>query len=231
MSKQNVETPEIEALGEVAISRTEAFFETNGKKVAIVIFALLIIASALFGVKSLILDPKEQKASEAIYVAQAIFEGNNPNYQEALEGNESDAGFLEVIENYGSTKAGNIARYYAGICYIKLGDNDNAKSYLSQYKAQKGIPAQIINAQCVGLLGDIAVDEGNYAEAIKLYKNAVAASDNPATAPLYIRKAGQAAQAMGDVAQAKALYKSIVTLYPTSAESRNAEKYLGTIKE
>ncbi len=169
MAKQSVESPEMEVLGEVAISKTEQFFENNGKKVAIAIFSLLAVAAVLFSYKALVMDPAEARAYDAIYMAQVALESQAPDYTAALEGSESNLGFLEVIENFGSTKAGNTANHYAGICYLKLGDKANAKRYLAAYKAQKGIPAMVINAQNIGLQGDIAVDEGNYTEAIALY--------------------------------------------------------------
>ncbi len=229
MAKKSVETPEMEILGDAALSKTELFFENNGKKVAIGICSLLVVASALFGYKALVMDPAEERASEAMYQAQIILESNTPDYLTALEGSNSDAGFLEIISNYGSTKAGNLANHYAGICYLHLGDKANAQRYLSAYKHKKSIPARIINAQNIGLQGDIAVENGNYAGAIALFIKAAESSENILTTPLYLRKAAQAAIAAGDKAQAKALLETILAKYPTSAEVRNAEKYLGTI--
>lgn len=230
MAKQSVETPDIETMGEVAASKTEVFFENNGKKVVTAIAALIVVVAAIFGYKALVLEPAELRAGEAVYAAQSIFDGVNPDYQAALDGSESAPGFLEVIEMYGSTATGNLACHYAGICYLRLGDNQNAKRYLQQYKAQKGIPAQIINAQNIALQGDIAVNESNYSEAVKLFEKAAALSENPLTTPLFTRKAGQAAQAAGDKALATSLYERVMTQYPATNEARTAEKLLGSIK-
>ncbi len=230
MTKQSVETPEVEILGEVAKSKTEHFLEYNGRKIAIGIVAVILIAGAAFGYKSLIIAPTEQKAAEAIYSAQATFDSMTPDYQLALEGSALEGGFLSVIENYGSTPSGNLANHYAGVCYLKLGDLDSAMKYLSAYKPQKGIPAQIINAQNIGLQGDIAVERGDFASAVALFTKAAELSSNTITAPLYLRKAAQAAGASGDNVSAEKLYNSIISLYPGTMEAYNAEKYLGTIK-
>lgn len=101
-----------------------------------------------------------------------------------------------MIDQYGSTPAGNLARHYAGICYLRMGDLDNAAAYLSEYHPVKGIPGAIVNAQNLGLQGDVAVEQQDYARALKFYDKAVKASDNQMTAPLYLRKAGLAAKAM-----------------------------------
>ncbi len=230
MKQQSVETPDMETLGAEAMTKTERFFEENGKKITWAIFALFILAAAIFGYRELVMEPTESRAAAAIYPSQVIFEAETPNYETALEGDASSAGFLSVIAEYGSTASGNLARHYAGVCYMKMGEYDKALSYLTQYKAQKGSAAQIIYAQNIGLQGDIAVEKGNYTSAVALFKKAADSSENPLTTPLYLRKAGMAAQAAGNMAEARELYESVVKLYPSTAEARTAEKYLGTVK-
>lgn len=231
MKQQNVETPEIEALGAAAMTKTELFFEENGKKITIAIIALFVVAAALFGYKSLVMDPTEDRAAETMYPAQVLFESPMPDYRVALEGDAATVGFLDVIKNYGSTTSGNLANHYAGICYLKLGDFDNALKYLKAYKAGKGAPAEIVQAQNIALQGDVAVETGNYSSAVELFKQAANVSENPLTSPMYLRKAGMAAQVAGDVAGAVTLYESVISLYPTSVEAKTAEKHLGTIKK
>ncbi|MFI3301912.1 MAG: tetratricopeptide repeat protein [Rikenellaceae bacterium] len=229
-TNHNAETPEMmESIGE-AMSKTELFFEENGKKISYGIFALLIVAAVIFGYKTLVIEPKAQKGAEAISNAQNIFEQETPDYQAALNGNDLGAGFLEVIEAYGSTPAGNLASHYAGICYLQLGDFDNAAKYLAKYKAVDGIPASIINAQNIGLQGDIAVEMGEFAKAEALYAKAIKASDNIISAPMYMQKAALVAIANGNTEKAKELLEAISANYANSTEARSAEKYLGTIK-
>lgn len=231
MSTNNKATaPEsMESIGE-AMSKTELFFENNGKVISYGIFGLLLIAAVIFGYKTLIVEPKMEQASDMLANAQLIFEQATPDYDAALNGNDSGAGFLEVIENYGSTPAGNLASHYAGICYIKLGDLNNAAKYLAQYKAVDEIPAYVINAQNIGLQADIAVDKGDYATAMTLYNKAVESSQNSYTAPLYTYKAALVSIEVGEKAKAIELFEKIISTYPNSVEARSAEKYLGTIK-
>ncbi len=231
MSKNhNAETPEMmESIGE-AMSKTELYFEKNGKKISFGIFALFIVAALVFGYKSLVVEPKEQKGAEAISNAQLIFEQETPDYQAALEGNDLGMGFLEVIENYGSTTAGNLAAHYAGICYLQLGDFDNAATYLAKYKTADGLPAAIVNAQNLGLQGDIAVENGEFDKAEEFYAKAIKASDNILSAPMYMQKAAVVAIANGKNDKAKELFEAISAKYPNTIEGRNAAKYSGTIK-
>ncbi|MDE5730639.1 MAG: tetratricopeptide repeat protein [Alistipes sp.] len=223
MTKQN----EQEALG-AAMSKTEEFFEKNSKRVSVALLAIFVLAAAVFGYRQLISQPRNKKAAEMIAEAQYRFEAATPDYRLALEGDANGAGFLEVIDRYGATKTGNLAKHYAGICYLRLGELENAADYLARFKPMKGIPAQIINAQNLGLQGDVAVERADYPAAIRFFEKAVASSDNDLTAPMYLHKAALAANAAGNAEQAIAFAQRILDEYPASVEARNAEKLIGS---
>lgn len=210
-----------------AIDKTQDFFDKNGKVITYVLIAIVAVVAAIFGYQKFVMEPRAVKAAAAMYMAQFRFEGENADYELALNGDEEGAGFLDVIEQYGSTPAGNLAAQYAGICYMKLGDWDNAEKYLAMYKATKGVPNALINAENLGLQGDVQVQKGDYKKAAALFVKAAELSDNSFTAPLYLKKAAQAYEAAGDNAAAIAAYKRIATEYASSLEARDAEKYLG----
>ena len=224
MTKKNVNQEEV-VVAE-AVSKTERFFEENGKKVVIALVVLLLLVAGGYAYKYLVMDKNEVAAAEMIVAAQDNFAGETPNYDLALNGDEAGAGFLAVAEQYGSTKAGNLAKHYAGICYLHLGDLEKAAEYLAKYKAVRGLAAEVVNAQNLGLQGDVAVELGDYAKAAKLFAKAVKASENNFTAPLYLYKQGLALAAAGKAEEAKACYKAITEQYPNSVEARDAEKLL-----
>ncbi len=227
MAKENV-APQ-ETLGE-AMNKTELFFEKNGRTMTLIFVGLLVVAALIYGYRSLVSAPRAEKAAEMIAEAQYRFEAETPDYELALSGDVNGAGFLEVVEQYGSTPAGNLAKHYAGICYLHMGDLENAAVYLAKFSPVKGIPGAIVNAQNYGLQGDVAVEQGNYAEAVKFYEKAVAAADNNLTAPMYLRKAGLAERAAGNPEKAIAFFERIRTSYPMSMEAQEAEKLIGQTK-
>ena len=105
---------------------------------------------------------------------------------------------------------------------------ENAAKYLKAYNAVGGsVVAEIIDAQNIGLQGDIAVEKGEYAEAAALFAKAVKVSDNAGTAPYYLLKQAQALVAAGNIEKAKECCKTIVANYPSVAEAQEAEKLLG----
>ena len=211
-----------------AVSKTEQFFQQNGKKVVLAVVAVVALAVAGYLYKSLVIDANAEKASELIIEAQNRFGVENPDFALALNGDENGAGFLDVVEQYGSTASGNIAKHYAGICYLRLGDLENADKYLAMYKPVNKLGAEVVNAQNLGLRGDIAVENGDYEAAVALYKKAVAASANIYTAPLYLYKQIVVYAALGNKAEAQKCFDTIQAKYPVSAELREAEKVLGS---
>ncbi|MDE7122839.1 MAG: tetratricopeptide repeat protein [Alistipes sp.] len=228
MAKENVAAAP-ETLGE-AMNRTELFFERNGRKVICVFLALLVVAALVFGYRSLVVAPRAEKAAEMMAEAQYRFEAETPDYALALEGDANGAGFLEVIEKYGSTPAGNLAKHYAGICYLHEGDLAKAAEYLAKFSPVKGLPGAVVNAQNLGLQGDVAVEMQDYARAVKFYEKAVAAADTHLTAPMFLRKAGLAEQAAGNTEKARAFFERIMADYPASMDAREAEKLIGGLK-
>ena len=86
MAKQNV--AEQETLGE-AMNKTELFFERNGRTMSYVFLGLLVLAALVFGYRSLILQPRATKAAEMIAEAQNRFEGENPDFETALLGDDN----------------------------------------------------------------------------------------------------------------------------------------------
>ena len=217
-----------EAVVAEAVSKTEQFFQQNGKKVVIALAVVVLVVVGAYLYKSLVIDGNAETASEMIVEAQDRFAGENPDFALALNGDENGAGFLDVVEQYGSTAAGNIAKHYAGICYLRLGDLENAEKYLAMYDAVDELASEVVDAQNLGLRGDIAVEKGEYEAAAALYKKAVAASKNIYTAPLYLYKQTLVYAQLGNKAEAQKCLDALQTNYPMAAETRDAEKVVGS---
>lgn len=222
MAKEVV-TPQDEMLAS-AQTQGENFFEKNSKMVVVAIVVIFALAAAIFGYKKVIVEPRMTKAQEMLFEAQYQFESQNADFALALNGNENTPSFAQVVEQYGNTPAGNLARMYAAACSLRLGEFDQAQSYINSFKNVKGVPGEIINAMAAGIKGDIAVEKGDNAAAAKLFEQAAKVSENDFTTPMYLRKAALAYAAMGDEAKATELMKVINEQYPASYDAREAIK-------
>ena len=222
MAKEVV-TPQDEML-DAAQTQGENFFEKNSKMVVVAIVVVFALAAAIFGYKKVVVEPRMNKAQEMLFEAQYKFEAQNADYALALNGDTNTPGFAQVVEQYGNTPAGNLARMYAAACSLRLGELEQAQSYINSFKSVKGVPGAIINAMAIGIKGDIAVENGDNAKAAKLFEQAAKSSDNDFTTPMYLRKAALAYKAMGEAAKADALLKTINEQYPASYDVRDSQK-------
>ena len=222
MAKEVV-TPQDEMLAS-AQTQGENFFEKNSKMVVVAIVVIFVLAAAIFGYKKVIVEPHNVKGQEMLFEAQYQFESQTADFALALNGDENTPGFAQVVEQYGNTPAGNLARMYAASCALRLGDFDQAQKYINSYKNVKGVPGAIINAMAAGIKGEIAVERGDNAGAAKLFEQAAKSNENDFTTPMYLRKAALAYRAAGDAAKADALLKVIAEEYPSSFDARDAQK-------
>ncbi len=226
-SKQD-QNSDPEAKIENALGNTEKFFEKYTKQMLYGLLAVVVIVGGFFAYRYLVAVPKEGKAADAMYVAEQIFAQGD--YSAALEGDGVNAGFREVVEDFGGTRSGRLAAHYAGICCMKLGDLDGAMEYLTKYKSVKGAPGAIINAQNLGLQGDVMVARGDYAKAAELYRRAAGEADNILTTPYYLRKLAMTYVELGRNEEAVAACRRIKTEYSQSLEARDIDKYIGEIE-
>lgn len=226
--KKNIkhnEDPEVQI--ENAISQSERFIEKNGKKLLVTLCVIVVFLGGYFAYNHLYKMPEEQKASSTIFVAQQFF--TNGDFEKALNGDDNNPGFLEVLTKYGSTPTGNIASHYVGICYLNLGDFNKAITYLNGYSQVDGKAATIINAQNKGLIGDAYVELKDNTKALTNYEMAISLSDNGLTTPYYLLKAAGVCEAMGNNAKAIEFCQNIKNNYFQSLEARDIDKYIGRL--
>ncbi len=222
--KNPIEDPEVKI--ENAIDRAESYLEKNFKTLLFGVGLVIAITGGYYGFQYFVAAPKIQTAAAEAYVAEQYFQVDS--FALALNGNADFKGFSTIATEYSSTSVGNIANHYAGICCLKEGNKEQAVAYLTKYKAVDGIAAQIINAQNIGLVGDITLENGDTKAAIALYVEA-AEIENDFTAPMYLKKAGLAYSSIDDSAKALEAFTAIKNQYPTSVEAKDIDKFIGKL--
>ena len=111
------------------ISNSEEFLIKNKNLLLGAVIALVVIVGGYMAYKNFVSEPKELKASEAIFKGEQYFGADN--YEAALNGDSLGfAGFVKLADEFSGTKAGNLANAYAGICYAQLGKYEDAEKYI-----------------------------------------------------------------------------------------------------
>ena len=130
MANNNLQAQEIESL-----NMKEAFFMKNKKAIIIAVVALVVIIAGVFGYFSQIAGPREDKASTLLGKGQTYFQ--NEMFEQALNGDGAGyVGFAKIASEYSSTKAGNLANLYAGLCYANLGKWAEAEKSLDAFSSK-----------------------------------------------------------------------------------------------
>lgn len=221
MSKKKSNTTEekIELIEET-LSKTEQFIETHYKSFLYGLAGIAVVVGLFFGYKYLILAPKDKEAQKQIYQAEQYFARDS--FRLALNGDGNAFGFNQIIDNFGSTKTGNLAKYYAGICNLRLGKYQDAIDLLKSYDAND----MIIGPLSVIAIGDAYVELNNLDEGAKYYRKAADMNSNEFTAPTALMKAGGVYEAQGKYQDAVDVYKIIKDKYSKTTEARDIDKYI-----
>ena len=209
---------------ENTLSKTEQFIEKNQKMMMGIMLGLLVIVGGYWAYMKFVKAPMEQEALSQMFVAEQNFEVDS--FKLALNGYQTYPGFIQISEDYGSTKAGNLANYYAGVSYMNLGEFDKAIEYLSHFKTKDVMLGSI----STGLIGDAYVEKGNFDKAISFYKQASSKNVNEYSTPIYLKKLGLIYEEKGDFKNALTAYQTIFENYKKSNEARTIEKYIARAK-
>lgn len=205
---------------ESALTRTEQFIEDNSKVLSYVILGIIAIVLIVMGTRRFYLKPLEEEAASQMFMAEKFFERDS--FYLALNGYGTYPGFLQITEDYGITKTANLAEYYAGVSYLRLGEYENAIDYLKSFKSDD----ILVGAAKYAALGDAYVELGDYKQAVDAYQKAIGDFSNDYSTPLIMKKTALVYEEMEDYKKANEMYKKIGKEYPRSEEARDIQKYI-----
>jgi len=218
-TKKKKTEPDIEV--DEILSRSEQFIEKNKKMLLYGIVCIAALVAIVLAYNYMYLLPLNEKAEKSVFKGQQYFERDS--FALALFGNGIDfEGFEAIVNQYGRTKTGNLAKAYAGICYYKLGDPQSAIKNLKSYKGKEN---QFF-PRVTGLLGDCYVSIGDTKEGIKYFEKAASKANDANISPIYLKKAGIAYESLMQYKDAIRVYTIIKDKYSQSMEASEIDKYI-----
>jgi tetratricopeptide (TPR) repeat protein len=211
----------------------EVFYEKNKKAVTYGGGAILAIVVLFSFYKFYWLPGQEKEANNEAFFAQTYFEKDSflvalnggLNVQTA-DGPKTMMGFNEIADNFGATKTGNLANYYAGICLLRTGKFAEAIEALGKFNGKDEMVAPV----ATGAIGDANMELNNIDEAIKFYLKAAEQSNNDFTTPIYLKKAAFAYEQKANYTEALATYERLKNEFAKSSEAREVDKYIARVK-
>ena len=209
---------------EQALTRAEQFIETYQKQIVWVVCVILGVVVLYMAFQRYYIEKKSQEAAAEMFPAEQYFE--NDDWERALDGDGNNLGFVDIISDYRLTPSANLAKYYAGLCCLRLEEYDEAISYLSKFKSKD----RILSSIALGSIGDAYTQLGETGKAVNFYKKAAGRKSNDFTSPLYLLRAGILLESEGQLKEAGELYERIKSDYAVSTEGRTIDKYIARLK-
>lgn len=220
MSVKTQPEPEIEV-----IEKAKGFWEKNSKSILYASVAIIVLIGGYLGYKYMVQIPNETKAQDEIYKAELNFRKDSISL--ALNGTATTPGFLKVISKYGGTKSGNLAKLYAGECYLQLGDFKNAAKYLEDFNANG---AKQVEARVAGMLGDAYSELKQNDKAVEQYKKSASLfPEDVNMASEYLFRAGLLLEMNGKSKEAIEVYKQLKEKFPRTEKGFGVDKYLARL--
>lgn len=208
---------------EETLTRTEHYLEENYKTLLIGLTVIVLIVG-LGWLGKIYLNKRNDEAQSQMFQAEKYLEIDSLKL--ALNGDGNYLGFLDIAKNYRFTRSGNLARYSAGICYLHLGNFNEAIDFLNKYSKKD----KLIGSMAIGATGDAYVELGNVEKGISKYLEAADFAKNPFNTPLFLMKASELYELSGKFPEALKLYERIENQYPESTEGTTIGKNIARVK-
>jgi tetratricopeptide (TPR) repeat protein len=191
-----------------------AFVQKNGKMIVIISVAVIVLVGLILLFKSNSQKNEENAMIALSRVETYYFQGD---YENALFAPDSlptvrdkkVIGLVKIVNEYGSTKAGERATLFAADAYFNLGKFPDAKIYY-----EKAIQSKNNEIKVGGYAGSAACNEkdGKLKDAAANYLKAVNLINDEGLKLRYLYFAGLCSEKTGEKNEAKKIYRQIINL-------------------
>ena len=210
---------------EDALTQSEAFLIKYNNAIIGGVVAVIIIVAGFIMYKNLYAEPREEKAQAALFKGQEYFEQDA--YEQALNGDSIGfVGFLKVADDFSGTKAANLAKAYAGICYAQLGKYEEAVKMLDSFNGKD----QMVAPAILGAAGNCYAQLGQLDKAASTLMSAADKADNNTLSPIFLMQAGEILVKQGKYDDAVDAYTKIKDKYFQSYQAMDIDKYIEQAK-
>ncbi|MDR0745004.1 MAG: tetratricopeptide repeat protein [Mediterranea sp.] len=206
---------------EDVLTQSEAFIVKYKNLIIGAVVVIILIVSGILMYKNLYAGPREEKAQTALFKGQQLFEQDA--FEIALNGDSIGyEGFLKVADEFGGTKAANLARAYAGICYMNLGEYEKAIKELDKFSGDD----IMVGPSVLGAIGNSYAKLEQLDKATAYLVKAAEQADNNTLSPIFLMQAGNIYEKQGKFADAVKAYTKIKDKYFQSYQTMDIDKYI-----
>ena len=206
------------------IPKLISWYRKNEKVLTYAVIGLLAVVAAFYAY-NYYLNGQNAEAQEELFLVEQSFKLDSVDA--ILKGANGGMSAIDIVDEYGNTKAGNLAKFYAGYAFFKKGDYDVAIDYLKDFDAE-GDP--LIGPNRLGMIGGCYAAKKEYKDAANYFDKAGRENVNDLTTPHWMFKAGAAYEKIEDFDNAIDAYEFIIANCPKVISKTQVEKFLSYAK-
>lgn len=200
-----------------------AFYEFNKKRIFIGVGAVAVVVGIFLAYTQYWIPQRENEAAKKLAKLRYFMEVDS--FSVILNGAKGITSAVKVADEYGSTRSGKEAAFFAGAAYLRTGKFEKSLEYLDKTSANdKLLGPSILSAKAA-----CYAELGKYEKAGKAYEKAADWGDNDFTAGFY-RKSGIMYERSENYKDALRVYQKLKDKYPQIQESQNIDAMIYKVK-
>ncbi|MEW6510592.1 MAG: tetratricopeptide repeat protein [Bacteroidota bacterium] len=220
LSKRELKT---DALVTTYVKAT-TFYEQNKRPISIGVTALAVIILATVVFFKNRADNNEKAAIQLSGIFQAFDAGQ---YRTAIDGvpEKNIPGLKSIVENYGNSEAGELARFYLANAEFNTGNYAEA---LAQFRACS-VSDEMLEVSRLAGMGACYEAMGDHASAAEYFESAATSYSKDVSAAENLSHAARNYGEAGEKDKAIELYRRIKKNYPTTTFAREADRFISQL--
>jgi tetratricopeptide (TPR) repeat protein len=204
--------------------KATAFYEQYKKNISIgLTTAVVLIIAVVIYVNNR--NANNEKATTDLGKVYQYYDSGQ--YQLAIDGvpERNIPGLKSIVENYGSSPAGEMARFYLADAYFLLGKYDDALHEFEDFSPKGDLLAV---SRLAGIAGCYEAKK-DWKNAAEYFEKAVGRDAKDINAAENLGYAARNYALAGEKEKALSLYKKLKKNYPTSTFARDADRYIAQL--
>jgi tetratricopeptide (TPR) repeat protein len=207
-----------------SIANATDFFEKNKQTIGYALIGVVALIAGTWWYTSRQATNNETASAKLGSVFSYV---DNNQYQIAIDGvpERKITGLKSIVEEYGGTDAGNMARFYLANAYFQLGKYDDALKHFEDFSAKESYLAV---SRLAGIAGCYEA-KGDYENAAENYEKASVGYSKDVDAAANMNSAASNFLLAGKKERALELFKKLKKEYPTTQFARDADRYIAQL--
>ena len=204
--------------------RVTTMYEENKRNISIglTVLVIAVFAAVIF------LKNRADNSEKALAALGAIFEMyDTGQYQAAVDGipEKNIQGLKAIVDNYGNSPSGDLARFYLANAYARLGRYREALQEFEDY----GPSGELLSVARLSGIGSCQEALGMFREAASAFEKAATQYPKDISAAENLNNAARDYGQAGEKEKAIDIYKRIKKNYPTTAFARDADRFIAQL--